>query len=136
MRHRALQSARRRPTSPTTRQGSSRRSGGNLGAPTFARYAGDANTSSWSYDTLGRVTGRVDTGQVSLDYRHDGRGDLVRIEYQGSVVKELQYDEQGRLTRASDSNRRGAATFHLSTSFIYDEWGRIQEETTEFPLGS
>lgn len=106
-----------------------------FGEPAFARFAGDANTSSWSYDSLRRITGRVDPGQVSFTYRYDGRGDLVRIESQGNALQELQWDEQGRLTRATDWNRRSAATFPVSTSFVYDEWGRIQEEKTEFPLG-
>ena len=67
-----------------------------FGEPTFARFSGETNTSSWSYDALGRITEYVDPGQSAFAFRYDGRADLVRIEYQGQPVQEFQYDEQGR----------------------------------------
>jgi len=59
-------------------------------------------TASWSWDSLGRLTGRTDENGVSLNYQYNFRNLVTAINYPGSLTVTRGYDDAGRWTSVSD----------------------------------
>lgn len=85
---------------------------------------GTAQTSTWAYDSLGRLTASNDGTPVS--YGYDLAGNLTSVVYPGSRTVTRGYDDAGRFTTSTDWNT-------LATTFGYDEDSNLT--TIDYPTG-
>ena len=87
---------------------------------------GISSTSTWGYDTLGRLIAS-DDGTGAVTYGYDLADHLTNITYPGSLEVVHAFDNAGRLQSSTDWNT-------LETIFGYDEDGNV--ETVTYPTGS
>lgn len=85
---------------------------------------GTAQTSTWAYDSLGRLTASNDGTPVS--YGYDLAGNVTSVVYPGSRTLTRGYDDAGRFTTSTDWNT-------LTTTFGYDEDSNLT--TIDYPTG-
>lgn len=107
-------------------------------------------TSSWTYDSLHRVTQYINGHGDALSYGYDLAGNKTRITYPGSHIVTYSYDNAGRMTGLTDwlshttsfgydrDSEQTSATFPSATgnvdTYTYDHAGR--QTSTSFAQGS
>ena len=91
-----------------------------FGDPVYERAVdadgGNACTSTWHYDSIGRVIRAVCNGH-SYEYRYDSYGNLERKCSNGGLLVSYTYDKAGQITEIKDRN--GTCTL-----YGYDALGR------------
>jgi RHS repeat-associated protein len=85
---------------------------------------GTASSSTWAWDSLGRLTASSDGTAVS--YGYDLAGNVTSVVYPGSRTLTRGYDDAGRLVSSTDWNAK-------ATTFGYDEDSNLT--TVDFPTG-
>jgi len=75
-------------------------------------------TSSFSYDTAGRITSFTDADGFTLAYVYDAAGNITQITYPDTTTVTYAYDSANRLTTVTDW-LGGQATY------VYDQDGRL-----------
>jgi RHS repeat-associated protein len=85
-----------------------------------------SGTQTWTYDSLGRVTGHTNGANKTVEYEYSIRGELTTIDYpnNGDVIRT--YDDDGTLASVKDWNNN-------TTSFDYDQDGQLT--TTNYANG-
>lgn len=67
-----------------------------------ARPGGPAETATWTYDSLGRLTSSVDPLGGTTTYGYDLAGNATAIDYPGAGTVTRGYDAAGRFTSTTD----------------------------------
>jgi RHS repeat-associated protein len=79
-------------------------------------------TSSWSYDSLHRMTSNSNGGGLSVGYSYDLANNVTTITYPDGQVVTDSYDNAGQMTGVKD-------WFHRTTGFGYDPDGNLTSQT-------
>jgi RHS repeat-associated protein len=82
-----------------------------------------SGTSTWTYDSLGRVTQTTNGASATVSYGYDPAGDVTSIAYPGSTgTVERAYDPAGRIELITDWKGN-------KTTFVYDAEGNLAKGT-------
>lgn len=101
------------------------------------------------YDSLGQLTGKIDSFGNDMTFSYDSYGNIKKIECLG-VKEEYSYDSYGRLVSVNNQNDEGATYNYdnlsrvievaysngIITSYTYDACGRVNETITSGKDGS
>jgi RHS repeat-associated protein len=86
-------------------------------------------TSSWSYDSLHRITSTKTGAGATVTYNYDLKGQLTKITYpEGTHAVTRIYDAAGRMTSITD-------WLGNKTTFVYDADGNLVTETLPVSSG-
>jgi RHS repeat-associated protein len=77
------------------------------------------NTSSYEYDSVGRLIGITRPGQPKIATRYDARGRPIAVKRPDGKERVLGYDTSGRLQRVTDEAGR-------TTRYAYDRYGSLE----------
>jgi RHS repeat-associated protein len=87
-----------------------------------AAMADGTGTSSYSYDSLGRLTSHTNGANQTVGYGWDLRGQLTTLTYPGNLAVTRGYDDAGRWTSTTDWNSN-------TTTFDYDANSNLTGQT-------
>lgn len=79
-------------------------------------------TSSWSYDSLHRMTSNTNGAGLTVGYSYDLANNVATLSYPDGQVVTDSYDDAGQMTGVKD-------WFHRITSFGYDPDGNLTSQT-------
>jgi RHS repeat-associated protein len=79
-------------------------------------------TTTYGYDSLGRLTGQIDGGGNFVGYGYDLAGRIVNLTYPSGQTVARSYDPAGRLTAVADWNGN-------TTRYSYDADGNVTTQT-------
>ncbi len=79
-------------------------------------------TSTWAYDSLGRLTSHKNGAGAVVGYGYDLKGQVTSITYPGALKLTRVYDAAGRMTKVTDWKAR-------SSTFAYDRNSNLLSQT-------
>ncbi|NEW08355.1 hypothetical protein GK047_20360 [Paenibacillus sp. SYP-B3998] len=75
-------------------------------------YVTPQNTTTYSYDTIGRLTSVLNAKNEPTGYQYDNLGNLLQVTYPDSKINLKKYDEIGRLIQTTDANSKVEKFFY------------------------
>jgi RHS repeat-associated protein len=76
------------------------------------------NTTSYAYDSKGNLSARTDANGATIKYTYDGLGRLLKKTYPDTTEESYTYDAKGSILTATNRN--------VSYTFTYDAAGKIK----------
>ncbi len=99
-----------------------------VGNMTGMSEPGPLGETSYTYDSLSRVTSVTDGNGVRLEYGYDRLDRVVSVSHDGQVLQAIEYDGNGRQTATH--------TDQVSVEFAYDDRGGLLESVRTDSSGS